>query len=168
MNYQEIKEMLKKKKIVITPMPKEDQFGPASIDLTLSNEFYIPKTEFFGKVIDLEQIDYKDYYTIEKKDTIMLKPGELILGKTLERIRLSDDVIGFMDGRSRFARLGLAIHVTSSIIQPGSNLRQILEIVNLSGMVMRLRKGMRITQVTFQKLNTPTKKPYHMIGNFRE
>ncbi|HEY0088514.1 MAG TPA: hypothetical protein VGB37_06705, partial [Candidatus Lokiarchaeia archaeon] len=79
---------------------------------------------------------------------------------------LPSDICAMLEGRTRFARVGLAIHVTSKFINPGANNRQILEIVNLSQSILVLKEGMRICQVIFQKLLSPTSKPYDKFGSF--
>lgn len=165
---EDIKKCIRTGEIEITPKLKKDQITQAAIDITISDEFYVPKQELYGTVVDASEVDYTSLYNLEKTDTILLKPGEMILCRTVERIKLGNGIIGFMDGRSRFARIGLAVHVTSSIIQPGSELRQVLEIVNLSGMTIKLKKGMRISQVTFARLENPTSKPYRKVGSFKD
>ncbi|MEM3609923.1 MAG: dCTP deaminase [Candidatus Anstonellales archaeon] len=156
----DIEKAIKNKEIIIKPFPKKEQFTQAGIDITLSDEFYLPKEEFFGKIIDPEEINYSELYELKKTNSIFLKPGDLVLAKTVEEIYVSNKIIGFMDGRSRFARIGLAVHVTSSLIQPGSKNRQILEISNLSNSVIKLKKGMKISQVIFARLESKTTKPY--------
>ena len=157
----DIKEYLRKGKIQITPAPKEEQIGPASIDLTLSNEFWRVKK---FKEIDLGKTKVKDASEKFIASNIKLKPGEIVLGKTVERITLSNNICGRLEGRSSFARLGLAVHVTSGFIQPGSNNHQVLEIVNLAPYSITIRAGMRISQVIFEETRTGTSKPYAKFG----
>ena len=61
-----------------------------------------------------------------------LGPGETILGITRERIRLPPDLAGWLEGRSRYARLGLMIHVTAGFVAPGVDSRQVLEMSNVA------------------------------------
>ena len=128
----EIKKLLKKKKVIITNL-KESQIGPASVDLTLSKDFKIN-----GKSI--------------KKDTILLKPNQFILGLTKERIQLPKKIAGILTGRSSFARLGLQIHSTASFIQPGINNREVLELKNLSNKSIKLKAGEKICQLILLKV----------------
>ena len=69
--------------------------------------------------IDLrEDADYRDHTRVCPLDQpYVLEPGCTIHGITRERIELPDDLCGFLEGRSRFARLGLMIHVTSAFVQ---------------------------------------------------
>ena len=77
----------------------------------------------------------------------VLSPGETIHGITRETISLPSDLCGFLEGRSRFARLGLMIHVTSAMVQPGVNNRQVLEMSNVSTHPLRIHAGVRVCQL---------------------
>jgi dCTP deaminase len=82
----------------------------------------------------------------------LLKPGELVLGMTVEKLTLSPNIAGSLEGRSRFARMGLMVHVTASFLQPGlRNVRQVFEIFNASRNAIKLRSGVRIAQVIFEQ-----------------
>lgn len=159
---EDIKRYMKEGVIRITPAPKEEQIGPASVDLTLSNQFWKPKGAV--RKVDLSQVGFEDATEPFEAEEVKLKPGEMVLGRTLERIELPANIAGRLEGRSSFARLGLAVHVTSSFIQPGSRNHQILEIVNLSNKAIVIKAGMRVSQVIFEELKTPTSKPYAKFG----
>ena len=73
--------------------------------------------------------------------------GRTIHGITRERVTLPDDLCGFLEGRSRFARLGLMIHVTSAFVQPGVSNRQVLEMSNVSNRPLRIHAGVRLCQL---------------------
>lgn len=159
----DIKKLLKEGKIKIKPL-KKDQIGPASIDLTLSDEWYFFKEKFIGELVDLKKTDFKKAHKKVKGEMIILGSGEMCLGKTVEKITLPPDIMGHLEGRSRYARMGVSIHITSSIVQPGSNNHQVLEIVNLAPFPIVLHKGMRISQVVFHKMESSTSKPYSKYG----
>lgn len=159
----DIRKMLKKGRMQITPL-KDEQLGPASVDLTLSDEWYFFKDEYSRAIVDLKQTGFNEAFAMKKAKTITLKPGELCLGKTVERLTLPPDVMGRLEGRSRYARMGLIIHTTSAVVQPGSNNRQVLEIVNLAPFPIKLHAGMRVSQVVFEGLESPTSKPYATFG----
>ena len=162
---EDIKKYLKKGKMKIRPL-KKDQIGPGSIDLTLSDEWYCFKKKFLNpnNVVDLSKVSFKEALERKRAKTVLLKPGQMCLGKTVEKITLPPNIMGRLEGRSRYARMGLAIHVTSAIVQPGSNNHQILEIVNFSPFTMKLHAGMRISQVAFDEVITPSSKPYSKYG----
>ena len=159
----DIKRLLKSGRIKIKPLKKE-QIGPASVDLTLSNEWYFFKENLRGGLVDLNKVDIRKAHRKIKEKTVILAPGEMCLGKTLEKITLAPGIMGKLEGRSRYARMGVSIHITSSIVQPGSNNHQILEIMNLAPFSIALHSGMRISQIVFHEVKTPTSKPYAKYG----
>lgn len=159
----DIKGMLRSGRIRIQPL-EDSQIGPASVDLTLSDEWYFFKDEYSRKIVDLKETGFAEAFEMKKARTITLKPGELCLGKTLERLTLPSDVMGKLEGRSRYARMGVIIHTTSALVQPGSDNRQVLEIVNLAPFPIMLHSGMRVSQVVFERLESATGKPYAEFG----
>lgn len=159
----DIIELMKKGKIKINPFEK-NQLGPASVDLTLSNEWSFFKEKYLGETVDLSKKSFKQLTRDIKCKSVVLDPGEMCLGKTVEKITLDPGILGILEGRSRYARVGLTVHVTASLVQPGSSNRQVLEIVNLSPLRIILHKGMRISQMSFHRLDSPTTKPYKKFG----
>jgi dCTP deaminase len=149
----EILNYIKEGKLEIIPF-NEKQIGPASIDLTLGNNFRV-----FKKVRQVfhvtEEIDYnKITKVIEVKDDdhLLLMPGELVHGITKEKLKLPNNVSGRIEGRSRFARIGLMTHITAGMVQPGSNNKQVLEISNMSPMPIALHPGTKICQIILEKI----------------
>ena len=118
-----------------------------SIDLTLGDEIRV-LTPGPDPIPIRDDSDYRDYTRpLVLDDTYDLAPGETIHGITRERITLPDDLCGFLEGRSRFARLGLMIHVTSAFVQPGVSNRQVLEMSNVSNRPLRIHSGVRLCQI---------------------
>lgn len=131
----------------------EKRVGPASVDLTLDKTFRI-----FKKVHDIvhvrnddvdidavtEIIAVDDYYT--------LLPGQAIHGITVEKLTLPPTICGWIQGRSRFARLGLMVHVTASFIQPGVSNKQVLEMNNAGPMPIAIHPGVAVCQVIFEEV----------------
>lgn len=129
-----------------------DQIGPASIDLHLGRELRVPARESDGPVPVTEDADPRRYTRlIELDGPYVLDPGQTAHGITEERIELPGDVCGWLEGRSRFARLGLAVHVTSGFVHPGASNRQVLELSNVSGMPLAIHAGVRICQVVLER-----------------
>ncbi len=128
-----------------------DQIGAASIDLTLGREIRVIHPG--DGPIDLrEDADYRDHTEVRPLDKpFVLEPGCTIHGITEERIHLPGNLCGFLEGRSRFARLGLMIHVTSAMVQPGVSNRQVLEMSNVSGHSLRIFAGVRICQLVLMR-----------------
>ncbi len=157
----EISEEMKKGRIKITPF-KRSQLGPASIDLSLDNKFRI--FDLGHEMAIDENTDYRDmsrFITIKKP--LSLNPGGFVLGITKERIALPEDICGWLSGRSRFARLGLLVHITANFVQPGINNKQVLEIYNASPNIVKLKPGTRVIQLILQR--TESKAKYH--GKFQ-
>ena len=128
-----------------------DQVGAASIDLHLGDEIRV--MEGGPPVIELD--DDADFRTVTQVRPLfehyVLAPGETIHGITRERIRLPPDIGGWLEGRSRYARLGLMIHVTSGFVAPGVNNRQVLEMSNVAGRPLAIRAGTRLCQIVLQR-----------------
>jgi len=136
-------------RLVISPL-SPDQIGAASIDLTLGDEIRVVGD---GGPIDLrDDADYRDHTQLRRLDEpYQLNPGSTIHGITRERITLPSDLCGFLEGRSRFARLGLMIHVTSAFVQPGVSNRQVLEMSNVAERPLRIHAGVRLCQIVLMR-----------------
>ncbi len=125
--------------------------GPASVDLHLGSEFRV-----FRKAREVIRVtEDTDYETVTEKvhvaGGLMLMPGETVLGITLEQITLAPHLCGWLEGRSRFARLGLLVHVSASFMQPGIANKQCLELSNFSPMPLEVKPGLPICQFIFQR-----------------
>jgi dCTP deaminase len=145
-----ILEEMRSERIVIDPFV-EDQLGAASIDLTLGDEIRV--IENGGGPIDItDDSDYRNHTSVRSlAEPYVLAPGATIHGITRELVRLPPDICGFLEGRSRFARLGLMIHVTSAMVQPGACNRQVLEMGNISGHPLRIHAGVRVCQLVLMR-----------------
>jgi dCTP deaminase len=125
--------------------------GPASIDLHLGDEIRVMTGG--PDVIDLtEDADYRAVTCVQRLDgRYVLKPGETIHAITRERLVLPPDVSGWLEGRSRYARLGLMIHVTSGFVAPGVASRQVLEMSNVAGRPLAIHAGVSVCQIVLQR-----------------
>ena len=150
LTHDRILEEIRAGRIGIDPF-SEDMVGPASVDLHLGDELRVLTTD--GTDVDID--DATDFRKLSKVEPHTgpygLEPGKTVLGITRERVRLPADICGWLEGRSRYARLGLTIHVTAGFISPGVDNRQVLEISNLSGAILNLHPGTRICQMIFQR-----------------
>lgn len=128
-----------------------DQIGPASIDLHLGSEIRV-MGDGPEPVAVTDEADYQESTTVRSLERPhVLQPGETILGITRERIRLPGDIAGWLEGRSRFARLGLMIHVTAGFIAPGVDSRQVLEMSNVAHRPLVIHAGVRLCQIILQR-----------------
>ena len=100
----------------------------------------------------IEETDYRSVTQLRPLDgPYLLRPGETIHAITRERLRLPSDIAGWLEGRSRYARLGLMIHVTSGFVGPGVDGRQVLEMSNVAGRPLAIHPGVRVCQVVLQR-----------------
>lgn len=143
----EIKKLIKNKKVKIEPF-SESSIGPASIDLSLDNQI---RTFEKNKIID----ENADYHKITRLKDIskgyFLRPGEFVLGITKEKITLPENICGWLNSRSRFARIGLMSHITAPFIAPGVSNHQVLEILNVSKNKIKLLPDTKICQLVLQQ-----------------
>ncbi len=148
----EITKAIENNLINIEPLDKS-MIGPGSIDLTLDNYFRIftEQTGVYHIKDDSHFEDITKLITIKDGNFITINPGEMILGITKEKITLSNTISGRLEGRSRFARFGLAVHVTAGFMQPGISNQQVLEIVNLGHTPLALYPGTKICQFIFER-----------------
>jgi dCTP deaminase len=144
----EILRQIREGRIKIEPYD-EAAVGPASIDLTLDDKLRVFDTD---QHITRADIDYKTLARLTNiTDGYLLAPGELVLGITKEKITLPGDVAGWLNSRSRFARIGLMSHMAAPFLAPGISNRQILEIFNAGRNKILLTPGMRICHVVLQE-----------------
>lgn len=139
--------------IKIEPFSPE-QVGPGSVDLTLGNVFRVFDDNEDTIHINTEDIDTARFgrkVIISDGDSLVLKPKQLVLGITKEKIYLPKNIAGWLMGRSRFARIGLMIHITASFVQPNSQNRQVLEIFNASNFNIAIYPGIRVCQIILEE-----------------
>lgn len=128
------------------------QVGPGSIDLHLGNEFRVfdnTRTIFHVR----EGADYRRItrtVTVENGNFLLTMPYELVEGITMESISLLPTFSARIEGRSRFARVGLLVHLSSGFIQPGSSGKVVLEILNVSPFPLALHPGTAICQIIIE------------------
>jgi dCTP deaminase len=148
-----ILEAIEQGAITITPFDPE-LVGPASVDLTLAPSFRVFRK--VHAVIDVgEDTDYRqltDKIVVPGGGRILIMPGETVLGITRERLRLGPGLCGWLEGRSRFARLGLMVHISAPFMGPGIDSQQVLEMSNFGPAPLAVFPGLPICQFVFQKL----------------
>ena len=99
--------------------------------------------------------------TVEEGQPFILHPGEFVLGTTLERLTLPDDIVARIEGKSSLGRLGLLIHATAGFVDPGWTNGQItLELSNVAPLPIRLWPSMKIAQFSFMQMDGPAERPY--------
>lgn len=160
----DIENALTSGRIAITPaIDLSRQLGSCSVDLRLGSQF---------RVFNHSKIAYIDpnnpklademmgEVTLSEGEPFILQPGDFVLATTMETITLPDDLIGRLEGRSSLGRLGIVVHSTASIFDPGWEGMVVMELGNLGRMPVALYPGMRICSMTFEQLSSPARVPY--------
>jgi len=161
----EIRKLLREGRIVIKPLDEEVQIQSAGVDLRLGNEFRLFKSTTLPYIDTRKKPEnYTDIVRISDDNPFIIHPGEFVLGTVREYIKIPDDLMGSVDGRSSLGRLGIAIHTTSASINPGWEGRFVLEITNIGRAPVAIYPGMRIAKLTLHKLSSPAEKPYGTKG----
>jgi dCTP deaminase len=154
-----LREQLALGRIVVEPFD-ERCVQPSSIDVKLSNHFRVFRNHTAG-VIDVKSaVDLTEPVEIADHGVFMLHPGEFVLGSTLERIAVPDDMVSRIDGKSSLGRLGLIIHSTAGFIDPGFDGHITLELTNITTLPITLYPTMKVGQVSFMMMTTPADRPY--------
>lgn len=152
-------------KIKIEPF-SDDMVQPGSLEMSLGNKFRIFRYDRLAKgaLIDTKGMSEPEGLTelVELKDgeAFFLSPHELVLASTKEKLGLSADLAGRIEGRSSFARIGVMVHITSGFIHPGSFGHQTLEISNMLNIPVKLYPGLRMCQIIFSTTTSPAQVPY--------
>ena len=170
----DIEKRLGQKSIEIHPMPEPDAIAGISVDLRLDHRFRVfsnnsaTHLDLSGDRHQLERdIDRIMSKEIEILDgeALYIHPGELVLGATYESVMIPDDLVGWLDGRSSLARLGLVVHLTAGRIDPGWHGQIVLEFYNNGKLPLALRPGMSICALSFEVLSSPAQRPYNKRQN---
>jgi dCTP deaminase len=159
----DIRRYLAEGKIRISPDLPQEQFGSCSVDFRLGNEFSIFEHSRHAFIDLRNKAEIQSLMrTIEVADgePFVLQPREFALAITMETLELADDVLGRLEGRSSLGRIGIIVHGTAGLFDPGWSGRATLELSNLGIMPVALYPGMRICSMTFEQLSTPSSMPY--------
>lgn len=159
----DIRRYLAEGKIRVEPELSAEQFGSCSIDFRLGNVFSIFEHSRHPYIDLRDKINLEDFMrTVEVQDgePFILQPREFALAITKEHLELDSDVLGRLEGRSSLGRIGIIVHGTAGLFDPGWAGKATLELSNLGLMPVALYPGMRICSFTFEQLSTPSSMPY--------
>ncbi|MBO3095232.1 dCTP deaminase [Cellulomonas dongxiuzhuiae] len=134
---------------------------PSSVDVRLDRYFRLfdnHKYPFIDPAA--EQPDLTRLVEVDGSEPFVLHPGEFVLGSTYEQVTLPDDVAARLEGKSSLGRLGLLTHSTAGFIDPGFTGHVTLELSNVATLPILLWPGMKIGQLCFFRLTSPTENPY--------
>lgn len=162
----DIKKYLDEGKIVINPLEDEKQIQPSSVDLRIGSEFKgfrIISKPYIDPRDDTDLESYMSSFSISDDEPFIIHPGEFTLATTHEVVKLPNDIVARVEGRSSMGRLGVTMHVTAGYIDPGFEGKITLEISNIGKMPVALYPGQRVCQIVFETMTTPSEKPYGHI-----
>ncbi|MCY3559742.1 MAG: dCTP deaminase [bacterium] len=155
-----ITEHLAAGRIAIEPLA-DGAVQPSSVDLRLDRYFRVFRNHTMGCIDVKEDLAaLTELVAIDADGVFVLHPGEFVLGCTLERVSLPDDLVGRLEGKSSLGRLGLLIHSTAGFVDAGWQGQLTLELSNVATLPITLYPGMKIGQISFIAMSTPADNPY--------
>ena len=155
-----LRESIEGGRIVVEPFDPAT-IQPSSIDVRVDGLFRVFRNHTAG-VLDVKQdlSGLTELVEIPADGVFMLHPGEFVLGSTLERVALPDDLVARIEGKSSLGRLGLLIHSTAGFIDAGFDGHVTLELANVASLPITIYPGMKIGQISFMEMSTPAERPY--------
>jgi dCTP deaminase len=148
-------------RIVIDPF-EERLIQPSSVDVRVDRRFRVFRNSrhpYIDVRKPMEDLTEPVEVTGED-DPFILHPGEFVLGQTLERVSLPDDLVARLEGKSSLGRLGLLIHSTAGFVDPGFSGNITLELSNVANLPITIYRGMPIGQISFMRMDQPVEHPY--------
>lgn len=155
-----IHEELAAGRIIIDPLGA-NSVQPSSVDLRVDRLFRVFRNDTTPYIDPKQpQEDLTELVEVEEGKAFILHPGEFVLGSTLERVALPDDLVARLEGKSSLGRLGLLIHSTAGFVDAGWDGHLTLELSNVATLPIALYPAMKIGQISFLRMTTPAEHPY--------
>src|SRR5215831_8941359 len=159
-----IKRLLAEGRIGIEPYD-DSLLQPSSVDVRVDRYFRVFRNSRYPFInVKEAQEDLTELVEVGDAEPFILHPGEFVLGSTLERVTLPDDLVARLEGKSSLGRLGLLIHSTAGFIDPGWDGHVTLELSNVANLPITIYAGMKIGQLSFVQLTEPAERPYGSEG----
>ena len=134
---------------------------PSSFDVRLDRFFRLFDNHKYAFIDPAEdQSDLTQLIEVDPKEAFILHPGEFVLGSTYEFVTLPDNIAARLEGKSSLGRLGLMTHSTAGFVDPGFKGHVTLELANVSNLPIKLWPGMKVGQLCFFQLSSPSETPY--------
>ena len=134
---------------------------PSSFDVRLDRFFRLFDNHKYAYIDPAEdQSDLTQLIEVDPKEAFILHPGEFVLGSTYEFVTLPDNIAARLEGKSSLGRLGLMTHSTAGFVDPGFKGHVTLELANVSNLPIKLWPGMKVGQLCFFQLSSPSETPY--------
>src|SRR3989475_4985829 len=159
-----IARLLAEGRIEIDPYD-ESLLQPSSVDVRVDGLFRVFHNNRYPFIdVKVEQEELTELVEVDGEHPFVLHPGEFVLGSTLERVRLPDDLVARLEGKSSLGRLGLLIHSTAGFIDPGWDGHVTLELSNVANLPITIYPEMKIGQISFVQLSEAAERPYGSEG----
>jgi dCTP deaminase len=145
-----------------------DLMQPSSLDVRCDRMFRVFRNSRYPYIdVKTEQEELTELVEVRDDEPFILHPGEFVLGSTLERVTLPDDLVARLEGKSSLGRLGLLIHSTAGFIDPGFDGHVTLELSNVANLPITIYPAMKIGQLSFVQMSEAAETPYgsHGIGS---
>jgi dCTP deaminase len=155
-----IREEIKAGRLAFEPY-EPSMVQPSSVDVRVDGKFRVFHNARYP-YIDVRQPmdDLTELVEVGEGGKFILHPGEFVLGQTLERVRLPDDLVARLEGKSSLGRLGLLIHSTAGFVDAGFEGNLTLELSNVANLPITIYQGMPIGQISFMRMDGPVENPY--------
>jgi dCTP deaminase len=155
-----IREEIESARIVIDPFEPAN-VQPSSVDVRVDNRFRVFHNARYP-YIDVRQPmdDLTELVEVSGDEPFILHPGEFVLGQTLEKVTLPDDLVARLEGKSSLGRLGLLIHSTAGFVDAGFSGNLTLELSNVANLPITIYHRMPIGQLSFMRMDGPVDRPY--------
>lgn len=144
----------------------EKNIHASSMDLRLGKWFKVYEHSKFPVLDPLKMDSFAGLTKLVEitnpEEPFIVHPGDFVLGVTMESVKLADDIVARVEGRSSLGRLGIVIHSTAGFIDAGFEGTITLEITNINRMPVALYPGMRVCQLAFEEMTSPAEVPYNM------
>jgi dCTP deaminase len=155
-----IRAAIEKGRIAIDPFDPS-MVQPSSLDVRVDRYFRVFESHLYAFIDPkVSQPDLTAEVETVMDDPFILHSGEFVLGSTLEVVRLADDIVARLEGKSSLGRLGLLIHSTAGFVDPGFEGHLTLELSNVANLPIAIYPGMKIGQLSFYDLSTKAENPY--------
>jgi len=138
---------------------------PSSLDVRVDRYFRVFRNSRYPFIdVKAAQEELTELVEVVGDEAFILHPGEFVLGSTLERVTLPDDLVARLEGKSSLGRLGLLIHSTAGFIDPGWDGHVTLELSNVANLPITIYPEMKIGQLSFVQLSEAAERPYGSEG----
>jgi dCTP deaminase len=163
----DIRKQIENSRVVIEPFDPE-AIQPSSIDLHVDDTFRIFANSRYPYIdVKARMDDLTEEVRVAPDEPFILHPGEFVLGSTLEKVTLPDDIVARIEGKSSLGRLGLLIHSTAGFVDAGWSGHLTLELSNVANLPITIYPGMKIGQLCLFEMTSPADKPYGERGKYQ-